>query len=75
MKILFIYVVLFLLSLSIGMGVDLLTETPLNMTIRFVSSIFSTTTIQESIMMVFFLALPFLTTISGALKKRKKSKS
>ncbi|MHA6530813.1 hypothetical protein [Paenibacillus sp. BAC0078] len=75
MKILFIYLVLAMLDLSIVISIDWLTGTPFSESFSFLGSIFATTTFQELVVITAFLCLPVIITAWEALKKNKKSQS
>lgn len=70
MKILLLYLVLCFLGLAIIVTVDLLSGMGISTAFQSIHSILATTTIQESIIMVVFLSLPFITAIASFFKKR-----
>lgn len=70
-KILFIYLVLAILDLSIVISVDWLTGTPFSQSFTFLGSIFATTTYQELIVIIGFLCLPVITAAWEAHSKNK----
>ncbi|WP_019909843.1 hypothetical protein [Paenibacillus sp. HW567] len=75
MKILFIYLVLAILGLTIVISIDWLTGTPFSKSFNFLGSVFATTTFQELVILIAFLCFPVAVTAWEALKKNKKSRS
>lgn len=68
MKILSIYFLLAFLTLSMITLVDLLTGISLSESVHSFFTIFSTTTLVEAICMLFFLVLPLIQVVAGAIK-------
>ncbi|ULO09232.1 hypothetical protein H1230_10915 [Paenibacillus sp. 19GGS1-52] len=72
MKILFLYFLLAFLGLSIIVIIDLLSGLSLSMSFHSIYGAFVNTNIQESILMVVFICLPFINAITDSFKKRKQ---
>jgi hypothetical protein len=72
MKIILIYILLGLLSLSMISTVDLIAGMNFAIQMQTIHAVFSTTTTQEHILMAVFLALPIINVITASLNKRKK---
>ncbi|MRN53472.1 hypothetical protein [Paenibacillus monticola] len=72
MKILFLYFLLAFMGLSMIVTIDLLSELSLSMSLHSIYTAFVNINIQESILMVFFISLPFINAIADSFKKRKQ---
>ncbi|WP_342421857.1 hypothetical protein [Paenibacillus sp. FSL E2-0178] len=71
MKILAIYVLLAVLTLLMLTLVDVLSGISASASLHSLSVIFATTTLQEAICVVIFLALPLIQVVAGALKRSR----
>ncbi|WP_379128992.1 hypothetical protein [Paenibacillus sp. sgz500958] len=71
MKILFLYLLLGFLGLSIIVSIDLLAHLSFADAMQSIHATFATTSLMESIIMISFLLLPVIKVIAASLKKRK----
>ncbi|AIQ30910.1 hypothetical protein P40081_24110 [Paenibacillus sp. FSL P4-0081] len=71
MKILAIYVLLAVITLLMLTLVDVLSGIRVSASLHSLSVIFATTTLQETICVVIFLALPLIQVVAGALKRSR----
>ncbi|MEK4005676.1 hypothetical protein [Paenibacillus sp. FSL H3-0333] len=71
MKIISIYVLLAVLTLTLIVIIDVMSGISLRASIHSLSTIFATTTLQEAICITIFLLLPFVQVAVHASKKRQ----
>ncbi len=72
MKVVILFFVCICLSLSFLIAVDLLSGLSLSEAIQVLSDSFSTTTLQEYLIIFIFLTFPFITAFITFMRKRKQ---
>jgi len=72
MKIVFVYIVLFILVIAIEIAVDLLSGMRLSMSIRVIREAFSASTATEKFLIAMSLPAPALPALISLLKNKKR---